>query len=58
MCKFKRKAPENWYGHTATSIGSHLLIFGGWEYNWATNEVVILRNIDVLKTNVSSLLEL
>ena len=49
MCKFKRKAPENWYGHTTTSIGNHLLIFGSWEYNRATNEVVILRNVEILK---------
>lgn len=49
ISKFKRKAPENRYGHTATSIRSHLLIFGGWEFNRATNEVVILRNIDYLK---------
>lgn len=45
-CKFKKKAPGNRYGHSTTTIGQHLLIFGGWEYNRATNEVVILRNVD------------
>ena len=49
MCKFRKKPPKNRYGHTATSIGSHLLIFGGWEYNRATNEVIILRNLDKIQ---------
>lgn len=43
---FKRKPPSNRYGHSATSIGSHLVIFGGWEFNRATNEVFILRNLE------------
>lgn len=45
ICGFKRKPPANRYGHTTTSIGSHLVIFGGWEFNRATNEVFILRNL-------------
>lgn len=40
--------PESRYGHTATSVGSHLLIFGGWAYNRVTNEVLILRNVETL----------
>lgn len=43
---FRRKTPANRYGHTTTSIGSHLVIFGGWEFNRATNEVFILRNLE------------
>jgi len=35
--KYEGNAPRNRYGHTATSIGPHILIFGGWEYNRATN---------------------
>lgn len=34
------------YGHTTCSIGNHLLIFGGWEYSRATNDVVVLRKIN------------
>ena len=49
LCRFKRKAPLSRYGHTATSIGTHLLLFGGWEFNRATNEVVILRNVEIPK---------
>ena len=45
-CGFKRKPPANRYGHSTTSIGSHLVIFGGWELNRATNEVFILRNLE------------
>jgi hypothetical protein len=41
--------PLNRYGHTATSIGPHLLLFGGWEYSRATNEVVVLRDLNVGK---------
>ena len=43
--------PPNRYGHSSTTIGSHLLIFGGWEHNRATNEVVILRDINSLHTS-------
>eukprot|EP00828_Plagiopyla_frontata_P027573 TRINITY_DN3579_c0_g1_i4.p2 TRINITY_DN3579_c0_g1~~TRINITY_DN3579_c0_g1_i4.p2 ORF type:complete len:104 (-),score=16.21 TRINITY_DN3579_c0_g1_i4:5-316(-) len=39
--------PLNRYGHTTISIGPHLLIFGGWEYSRATNEVVVLRDLNV-----------
>ena len=35
--KYEGNAPRNRYGHTATSIGPHILIFGGWEFNRATN---------------------
>jgi len=43
--------PLNRYGHTTTSIGPHLLLFGGWEYSRATNEVVVLRDLNVGKKN-------
>ena len=35
--------PSLRYGHTATAIGPHLLIFGGWEYAKAINEIIVLR---------------
>ena len=31
------------FGHTSTAIGPHLLIFGGWEYSKAQNEIIVLR---------------
>lgn len=45
--RFEGVPPLNRYGHTATSIGPHVLIFGGWEYNRATNEVVVLRDMNM-----------
>lgn len=45
--KFEGTPPLNRYGHTSTSIGPHVLIFGGWEFNRATNEVVVLRDMNV-----------
>ena len=45
--RFDGVPPLNRYGHTATSIGPHVLIFGGWEYNRATNEVVVLRDMNM-----------
>ena len=45
--KFEGTPPLNRYGHTSTSIGPHVLIFGGWEYNRATNEVVVLRDMNI-----------
>jgi Rab9 effector protein with kelch motifs len=57
MAQYKGKAPLCRYGHTVTSIGPHLLIFGtlpplflpsgGWEYSRATNEVVVLRDLNL-----------
>jgi hypothetical protein len=35
--------PTQRYGHTATAIGPHLLIFGGWEFSKAQNEIIVLR---------------
>jgi len=43
--KYVGTPPLNRYGHTCTSIGPHLLVFGGWEYSRATNEVVVLRDL-------------
>jgi hypothetical protein len=42
---FEGQAPLSRYGHTATSIGPHILIFGGWEFSRASNEVVVLRDL-------------
>lgn len=36
-------APTQRYGHTSTAIGPHLLIFGGWEFSKAQNEIIVLR---------------
>jgi len=44
--KFRRRAPQCRYGHTATSVGPHVLIFGGWEFNRATNDIYILRHLE------------
>ena len=35
--------PTSRFGHTSTAIGPHLLIFGGWEYSKAQNEIIVLR---------------
>lgn len=42
--KYLRNPPYNRYGHSSTAIGPHLLIFGGWEFNKAQNEVIVLRD--------------
>ena len=34
--------PTTRFGHTSTAIGPHLLIFGGWEYSEAQNEIIVL----------------
>lgn len=52
--QFFAELPPNRYGHTCTTIGSHLLIFGGWEHNRATNEVIILRDINSLNSSVQN----
>ena len=38
--------PTTRYGHTATAIGPHLLIFGGWEFSKAQNEIIVLREFN------------
>jgi len=45
--KYVGTPPLSRYGHTTTSIGPHLLIFGGWEYSRATHEVVVLRDLSL-----------
>mmetsp|Transcript_52873 Transcript_52873/g.120893 ORF Transcript_52873/g.120893 Transcript_52873/m.120893 type:complete len:93 (-) Transcript_52873:88-366(-) len=35
------------YGHSATAIGPHLIIFGGWDGGKALNDVVVLRDRSV-----------
>jgi hypothetical protein len=47
--RFSGKPPLSRYGHTCTSIGSHMLIFGGWEYSRATNDVIVLRDYSKIK---------
>ncbi|KRW98198.1 hypothetical protein PPERSA_03400 [Pseudocohnilembus persalinus] len=48
--RFEGTPPLSRYGHTSSSIGPHILIFGGWEYNRATNEVVVLRDMSANNT--------
>lgn len=41
--KYMGSPPNPRFGHTSTAIGPHLLIFGGWEYTKAQNEIIVLR---------------
>lgn len=41
--KYLGSPPTSRFGHTSTAIGPHLLIFGGWEYSKAQNEIIVLR---------------
>lgn len=41
--KYLGLPPTARFGHTSTAIGPHLLIFGGWEYTKAQNEIIVLR---------------
>lgn len=43
-------APTCRYGHSATSIGAHLVIFGGWDQSKALNETIILNDLSLLKS--------
>lgn len=43
--KYLGNPPTSRFGHTATAIGPHLLIFGGWEYTKAQNEIIVLREV-------------
>lgn len=44
--KYLGNPPTSRFGHTATAIGPHLLIFGGWEYTKAQNEIIVLREVN------------
>lgn len=44
--KYIGNPPTQRYGHTSTAIGPHLLIFGGWEYSKAQNEIIVLREFN------------
>jgi len=39
--------PSKRYGHTATAIGPHLIIFGGWDGGKPLSDVVVLRDQSV-----------
>lgn len=41
--KYIGTPPTTRFGHTSTAIGPHLLIFGGWEFTKAQNEIIVLR---------------
>lgn len=57
--KYIGNPPTQRYGHTATAIGPHLLIFGGWEFSKAINEIIVLRefNQTTLGGNPASMME-
>jgi host cell factor len=40
--------PPPRYGHSATAIGPHILIFGGWESNQAVNDIIVLRDLSAV----------
>ena len=40
--------PPQRYGHTATPIGPHLLVFGGWEKMKAMNDVFVIRDLSAV----------
>ena len=44
--KYIGNPPTQRYGHSATAIGPHLLIFGGWEFSKAINEIIVLREFN------------
>ncbi len=44
--KYIGNPPTQRYGHTSTAIGPHLLIFGGWEFSKAQNEIIVLREFN------------
>lgn len=44
--KYIGNPPTQRYGHTATAIGPHLLIFGGWECSKAVNDIIVLREFN------------
>lgn len=46
MGKYIGNPPTQRYGHTSTAIGPHLLIFGGWEFSKAINEIIVLREFN------------
>eukprot|EP00753_Platysulcus_tardus_P016605 PLAT5888.1.p1 GENE.PLAT5888.1~~PLAT5888.1.p1 ORF type:complete len:509 (-),score=219.31 PLAT5888.1:108-1634(-) len=44
---FEGAPPGNRYGHTVTPVGTHLLVFGGWDGNRALNELWDLQFVEV-----------
>lgn len=43
-CRFEGVPASRRYGHTCTSIGPHLIIFGGWDGGKPLNDLVVLRD--------------
>lgn len=43
-CRFEGVPASRRYGHTMTSIGPHLIIFGGWDGGKPLNDLVVLRD--------------
>lgn len=43
-CKFEGVPGSKRYGHSCTSIGPHLIIFGGWDGGKPLNDLVVLRD--------------
>ena len=45
--KYVGTPPSRRYGHTATAIGPHIIIFGGWDGGKPLNDVIVLRDRSV-----------
>eukprot|EP00435_Cladocopium_sp_Y103_P022514 s1138_g5.t1 len=45
--KYVGNPPSKRYGHTATAIGPHVIIFGGWDGGKPLNDVIVLRDRSV-----------
>mmetsp|Transcript_8306 Transcript_8306/g.16388 ORF Transcript_8306/g.16388 Transcript_8306/m.16388 type:complete len:382 (+) Transcript_8306:23-1168(+) len=44
-CQFTGVTPAVRHGHSATAIGPHILVFGGWESTKALNDVFVIRDL-------------
>jgi len=45
--KYVGNPPSRRYGHSATAIGPHVIIFGGWDGGKPLNDVIVLRDRSV-----------
>jgi len=44
---YSGQPPTSRYGHSATAIGPHLIVFGGWDGGKPLNDVIVLRDRSV-----------
>ena len=45
--KYVGTPPSRRYGHSATAIGPHIIIFGGWDGGKPLKDVIVLRDRSV-----------